>query len=103
MEVHEAMIAVQSVIGHPRGQCYPATEAVYHLAGGKDAGLTPMVCRYSNDELTHWWLRGPNQEVYDPTSAQFPESFPYEQGKGCGFLTKEPSKRAREIMEKING
>lgn len=37
----------------------------------------------------------------DPTSSQFKTRPPYEEGRAAGFLTKEPSKRARELMKTL--
>jgi len=69
-----------------KGDCYPAAEAVYHKMGGKAAGLTPMR------------IVGTKVFYIDPTAQQFSSPVPYPEGKGCGFLTKEPSKRAKELM-----
>lgn len=78
-----------------RGNCYVTCEALYHLLGGKRAGLTPHVVRHEGD--VHWYLvqRG---TVIDPTRRQFQKRPPYERGRGCGFLTKRPSRRARAMM-----
>ena len=82
-----------------QGPCYPAAEALYHTMGGKEAGLTPM--RIVHEGIPHWYLRwqkGDNVFYLDPTSTQFSTPVPYDDGRGCGFLTKEPSRRARAIM-----
>lgn len=83
-----------------KGPCYPASEALYHLLGGKDAGLTPM--RIDHEGVSHWYLRWEpltgGTFYIDPTSTQFDTPVPYEKGRGTGFMTKEPSKRARELM-----
>lgn len=85
---------------HPnRGWCYAAAEALYHRLGGKEAGLTPM--RIEHEDWPHWYLRWEvdgHTFYLDPTSEQFKTPVPYPNGKGCGFLTKEPSKRARELL-----
>ena len=87
---------VTQLIGDPKGQCYPASEAVYHLLGGKKAGLTPVV------GPNHWWLKTKTGEIIDVTKDQFPEGYPYyHDGRGCGFLTKKPSKRAQRIIETV--
>lgn len=84
--------------GHPHtGHCYAASEALYHL-WGKKAGAKPVRLRVGDD--THWWLSHPTLGVIDPTAAQFPFPVPYAQGRGGGFLTREPSKRARVLMER---
>lgn len=83
-----------------KGPCYPAAEALYHALGGKEFGLTPM--RIIHEGVPHWYLRWstPDGDILylDPTSQQFDTPVPYEQGKGCGFLTKEPSRRARSYL-----
>lgn len=84
------------------GHCYAASEAYYHLRGGKEAGLKPMRMRHAG--ITHWWIDD-NGEVVDITACQFvPLDFPdldYSKGVGCGFLTKGPSRRAAEIMRRV--
>jgi hypothetical protein len=83
-----------------KGPCYPASEALYTLLGGKRAGLTPM--RIRHEGVPHWYLRWETVAgtfYIDPTSSQFKSPVPYESGVGCGFLTKGPSKRAVAIIE----
>lgn len=82
------------------GACYVASEAIYHLAGGREAGLVPM--RVKHEGVSHWWLRDADGNVIDPTADQFDEPVPYTEGKAGGFLTKEPSKRALALMGRIN-
>jgi hypothetical protein len=88
---------------HPTaGHCYVASEALYHALGGKAAGLTPQVGR---DCLggTHWWLRDSTGTVLDATAEQYTAQGlvpPYATGRGAGFLTKDPSRRARELMQR---
>jgi hypothetical protein len=103
--------AIKRVIGNPKGKCYYASEAAYHLLGGKEAGYTPMVATYDeSDEATgryfhntHWWLRRADGTILDITAGQYDYCFPYSSlGKGCGFLTKRPSKRAQEIIDAVH-
>lgn len=85
---------------HPlTGHCYVACEALYSLLGGEAAGYTPMCQKHEGGP--HWWLRGPSGEVIDPTAAQFSSLVPYELGRGKGFLTREPSRRARVVIGRI--
>ena len=85
---------------HPlTGHCYVSCEALYSLLGGKAAGWTPMCQQHEGGP--HWWLRGPSGEVVDPTAAQFATPVPYELGKGKGFLTAQPSKRARIVIQRL--
>ena len=83
------------------GHCYIAAEAIYHLLGGKEAGLKPYVAREGDE--THWWIQR-GQEIIDPTAEQYLSIGlypPYSKGKGSGFLTKDPSKRAKLIISRM--
>lgn len=111
-----------------RGNCYVTCEALFHLL--KRAGewipghgwgqIVPHRVRHEGD--VHWYLvvrihdgyheyfdrRGSRRykdkfrSVYvDPTSSQFKTRPPYEEGRASGFLTKEPSKRARALMDQL--
>ena len=83
-----------------RGNCYVTCEALYHLLGGKGAGWKPMSLRIAND--THWFLKHDNGTILDPTKSQFGNLVPdYDKARGRGFLTKQPSKRAAALMEKL--
>jgi hypothetical protein len=75
------------------GHCYIVCEALASLHDG----LKPCVIRHGKG--THWFLRK-GKRVIDPTAEQFPDAVPYEQGKGCGFLTAKPSKRAVELLRR---
>jgi len=84
-----------------RGNCYVTCEALYHLLGGKAAGLTPHTVRVGRE--VHWFLVlavGSWSVVLDPTKSQFPRgtAIPYNRARGRGFLTKRPSKRALAMM-----
>lgn len=78
------------------GHCYVACEALFHLTGGK---LRPFFVKHEG--APHWFLKGPNGEIVDPTAEQFKTPVPYEQGKGKGFLTKQPSKRAQIVIDRV--
>lgn len=82
-----------------RGNCYITSEALYHLLGGKRAGWTPIRSRVGND--THWALRHKSGFILDATVRQFKRRPKYDGFQGSGFLTKHPSKRARNLMEII--
>lgn len=82
------------------GHCYVASEAAYHALGGPTSGFTPQFVRHEGEP--HWYLKQDGTGlIYDLTADQFATPVPYDQGKGKGFLTKEPSKRARVILERI--
>ena len=88
-----------------RGNCYVTAEALFHLLGGKAAGYTPHTVRHEG--TVHWYLRLEKKSisgfywgaVIDPTATQFKTPPPYHLGRGRGFLTKNPSKRASAMME----
>lgn len=79
-----------------RGNCYVASEALYHLLGGKKAGWTPMVMKHEGG--THWFLKHKSGMIIDVTKKQFKKKPDYSKAKGCGFLTKKPSWRAENVM-----
>lgn len=86
-----------------RGNCYVTCEALYHLLGGKSAGYTPHTVRHEGD--VHWYLVlevpvfAVVRTIIDPTASQFKTPVPYNKGRARGFLTKQPSKRARAMMD----
>lgn len=85
----------------PRGNCYVTCEALFYLLGGKKAGWIPHTVRHEGD--VHWYLvRDGNLiegDILDPTAVQFKTPPPYHKGRGRGFLTKKPSKRAKALMK----
>lgn len=90
------------------GHCYACAEAAFHVLGGKDVGLVPQVASFVENgrRVSHWWLRTASGEILDPTAEQFHavgENPPYELGKGAGFLTRHPSRRAAEIIRRLVG
>lgn len=84
-----------------RGHCYLASEVLYHISGGKSAGLKAVRVRHQGD--THWWIRDASGCDIDLTASQFDEPPPYDKGVPTGFLTKKPSKRAQKLIERITG
>lgn len=83
-----------------RGNCYVASEALYHLLGGRRAGYKPMTVRHEGD--VHWFLvHVPTGLVLDPTVSQFQSPPDYTKARGRGFLTRTPSRRAREMMGRL--
>lgn len=86
------------------GQCYAASEALYHLLGGKAAGLTPYCLRLvdgSGPWKCHWFLVAADGQILDPTREQFEHRPPYELATGKGFLTRHPSGKAQRIIDTI--
>jgi 8-oxo-dGTP diphosphatase len=85
---------------HLAGHCYVASEALFHMLGGPDSGWAPQQINHEGD--SHWYLKHKETgEILDPTAGQFKTKVPYEQGRGKGFLTKEPSKRAQELISRV--
>jgi len=88
------------------GCCYVAAEAAYHALGGTAAGLHVM--HVNHEGASHWYLVDASRHetrdgaerpvVVDPTADQFVAAVPYRQGKGKGFLTLQPSKRAQALL-----
>ena len=84
------------------GHCYIASEALFHLAGGKASGLSIKRARDASN-ISHWWLESAEGQIFDPTSDQydhFGTKPPYQSGVSTGFLTKNPSKRAKILMDR---
>lgn len=51
---------------------------------------------------THWFLKHESGLILDPSRQQFGGYLPdYAQAVGSGFLTKQPSKRARVLIEQL--
>ena len=79
------------------GHCYVASEVIFHLTGWK---CKPQFIRHEGEP--HWYLLSPDGlTIIDATASQFKTPVPYDRGRGKGFLTKHPSKRAREMMRRI--
>lgn len=87
---------------HPlTGHCYVATEAYYHLRG-RALGFVPHV--WSGEGKTHWWLQNAAGEILDLTAEQFADPARlYPDGRGSGFLTRQPSRRAQTVMDRVVG
>lgn len=88
---------------HPlAGHCYVASEVLYHLIG-RENGLFPVRARDARG-ICHWWLENDEGDIFDITAEQYTDvglTPPYASGRAGGFLTKEPSKRARKLMERL--
>lgn len=82
------------------GHCYVASEVLYHQLGGKEAGWTPQCVRHEGG--SHWYLKHTDGTIIDPTCDQFTTPVPYDKGRGCGFLTREPSKRSQVILDRLS-
>lgn len=82
------------------GHCYLATEAAYHLLGGREEGWKPYHLKQSGE--SHWFLKHNSGALLDLTADQF-DGVPirYDLARGKGFLTRDPSKRAKRLILKI--
>lgn len=84
---------------HPStGHCYVASEAYFHMRGGREAGLKPLFIKHEDE--SHWVIED-NGEIVDLTKEQFQTPVPYEKSRGKGFLTKEPSARAQVLIGRV--
>lgn len=81
------------------GHCYVVSEAVYYLLGGKKSGWTPHHINHVG--RSHWFLKHASGAILDFTASQFHTPINYADGRGKGFMTKEPSKRAKELLTRI--
>lgn len=88
------------------GNCYVASEALYHILGGKRSGWCPMRFKFKGPDKrvdTHWFLKHKMTGlILDPSRKQFGRlKVPYEKGVGGGFLTKRPSERAKLLINSL--
>jgi len=77
---------------HPKhdcksGDCYYATEALYHLLGGESSGATPHAAQ------DHWYLKTGTGKALHPTEAPSPA-----EGRPRKLVTEHPSKEALAIL-----
>lgn len=82
-----------------RGNCYVATEALWHILGGRHSGWKVMRMKVSTERGpdTHWFLwRG--GLILDPSRRQFKYLPQYQLARRSAFLTRRPSQRARALM-----
>jgi hypothetical protein len=96
-----------------RGNCYVATEALYHILGGQKGDWKPMRMKIGSE--THWFLEHRFWRIrIDASRLQFSakerkemERFgvdgktTYDSARGSGFLTKRPSKRAKKLIDQL--
>ncbi len=86
------------------GHCYVATEVLYHLMQTKEK-VKPC-CAKDENNITHWWLQYKESgKIIDVTADQYlceGKYPPYPNGRGTGFLTKKPSKRAQIVINRLS-
>jgi hypothetical protein len=78
------------------GHCYVASETYYHLSNEK-----LKVYHIKHEKSTHWFLKTEKNEIIDLTYKQFKTPVIYENAKRGFFLTKEPSKRSKTLINRI--
>lgn len=85
------------------GNCYYASEALYYILGGDKSGWQPMFIprQAISNRVFHWYLQHKKTGIIiDPSRLQFKnfKEIPYDKGKPRKFLTKNPSRRAKDMM-----
>jgi hypothetical protein len=50
---------------------------------------------------SHWFLKHDSGLILDVTAVQFAKPPDYSKARGRGFLTRMPSDRARQLMDKL--
>lgn len=102
LDLDERDRAVREVQYKNRNQCYVVSEALYHMLGGKKAGWTPVVVKLEVGG-THWYLRHKSGFTLDATASQFIDEHIFKDlpGRGSGFLTKKPSKKAKALIKQL--
>lgn len=78
------------------GHCYVASECYYHLSDKNHS-----VYHIKHEDSTHWFLKDEKNNIIDLTAAQFKTNVPYDLAKKGFFLTKEPSKRAKILINRV--
>lgn len=71
------------------GDCYHATEALYHLLGGREAGYEPQ------SSNSHWFLKGPTGKILDPTGGDVKAGSPKK------LVTTAPSSKAMGLIDAV--
>lgn len=80
------------------GHCYTASEVYYHLKG-KEEGFVPHCMKI--EEGTHWFLKNlATNEVIDLTCGKI--KYDYNKSRRHSFMTKEPSKRTKIILQELH-
>lgn len=85
------------------GHCYVASEALFHALGGFSMSWRPVRAR-DLEGIVHWWLEDEAGGILDPTADQYlsqNKEPPYAQGRKAGYLTRDPSKRSRVLLDRI--
>jgi hypothetical protein len=95
----EYRLAVNAGANPLTGHCYVVTEALWHALGVERRDWCPETVRHEGS--VHWYLRNwHTREIIDATASQFDTPPPYDLGRRRGFLTRQPSRRARELLRR---
>lgn len=85
--------------GRIGGNCYVASEAVYHMMGPRERKRwSPANMKHRG--ISHWFLLREDGAICDPTGDKMPGRLEYDKAKRLGFLTTGPSARARELIDR---
>lgn len=79
------------------GHCYVASEAYYYLSKEE-----LQVFHIRHEDSVHWFLKDIDGNIIDITKNQFKTPVPYKKARRGFFLTQFPSKRAVQLMNKVN-
>lgn len=80
------------------GHCYISSEVLAHLLHSWKP------CFIRHEGAPHWYLKHENTgEILDATASQFKTQVPYHLGTRKGFLTKKLSKRAQQLLMRVEG
>lgn len=94
----------EDLISHPQaGHCYVASETLWLLLGGTNAGFHLASARDYADQ-THWWVEDDDGNVLDPTASQyfdFGRNPPYAAGQRRGPAGPSPSERSLLLIDRV--
>jgi hypothetical protein len=81
------------------GLCYVLSECMFHLFPG---AFQPYRINWGEGD-THWFLRMSDGTIFETTAAEGEECYrptEYAEARRASFFTKQPSKRARALLER---
>lgn len=82
------------------GHCYVASEVLFFLLRRYFGQWRPEFVRVGG--APHWFLRHlKTRQILDVTADQFSVVIPYDKARRKGFLTRIPSKRAKEMLRRL--
>lgn len=87
------------------GHCYVASEVIFHILEALRPNQYAPFRGKDENGTNHWWIvEISTGKILDATAQQYFSkgvSPPYEKGRKCCFLTKNPSKRAQILLKRI--